>query len=40
MLQRAEKTVEDVKTTLSTSVIVSAVALLVAVVALVIAVRR
>ena len=42
MLQRAEHAVEDVKTTLGTSVIVSAVALLIAVVALVVvvAVRR
>jgi hypothetical protein len=40
VLRRAENAVEDVKTTLSVSVIVSAVALLVAVVALVVAVRR
>lgn len=40
ILQRAENAVADVKTTLSTGVIVSAVALLVAVVALVVAVRR
>jgi hypothetical protein len=40
MLRRAEKAAQDVKTTISASVIVSAVALLVAVVALVVAVRR
>lgn len=40
MLQRAERAVEDVKTTISASVIVSAVALLIATIALVVAVRR
>lgn len=40
MLRRAEKAAQDVKTTISASVIVSAVALLVAVIALVVAVRR
>lgn len=40
LMARAEKVTQDVKTTLSTGVIVSAVALLIAVVALVVAVRR
>ena len=40
VLQRAEKAAGDVKTTISTAVIVSAVALLIAVVALTVAVRR
>ena len=40
MLQRAERTAADVKSTIGLSVIVSAVALLVAVVALTVAVRR
>lgn len=40
ILQRAERAAEDVKTTISVSVIVSGVALLVAVVALVVAVQR
>ena len=40
MLRRAEKAAQDVKTTISASVIVSAVALLIAVIALVVAVRR
>ena len=40
LMRRAEKAAADVKTTISASVIVSAVALLVAVVALVVAVRR
>lgn len=39
LIARAEKAAEDVKTTISASLIVSAVALLVAVVALVVAVR-
>lgn len=40
MLRRAEQAAQDVKTTISASVIVSAVALLIATIALVVAVRR
>jgi hypothetical protein len=40
MLKRAERAAADVKSTISTSVIVSAAALLVAVIALVVAVVR